>query len=64
LELAASRNLGYFNQLLRFNETQNDVERMILVLRWFLSYLSEDQPEKKKPYNPVIGETHVCRVIS
>jgi hypothetical protein len=62
LELAAARKLGHFNHLLSFNEKETDVERMMLVLRWFLSYISEEQPNKK-PYNPVIGETHTCKVV-
>jgi len=61
LELAASRKLGHFNHLLTFNEAESDVDRMMMVVRWFLSYISEEQPNKK-PYNPVIGETHVCKV--
>jgi len=53
--------LGHFNHLLGFNEAESDVERMMMVVRWFLSYISEEQPNKK-PYNPVIGETHTCKV--
>jgi len=61
LELAANRKLGHFKSLLPFNEVDTDVERMMLVVKWFLSYISEEQPNKK-PYNPVIGETHTCKV--
>jgi len=61
LELAANRKLGHFKSLLPFNEVDTDVERMMLVVKWFLSYISEEQPNKK-PYNPVIGETHTCMV--
>jgi len=39
------------------------VERMLTVVSWFLTLISEDQPDKK-PYNPVIGETHKCSVLS
>jgi len=63
LELAASRKLGYFDILSSFNEVDTDLERIVLVLRWLLTYVSDDHPDKK-PYNPVIGETHVCSIES
>jgi len=63
LELAASRYLGYFDLLLNLTHIDNEIERMITVLRWFLTYTSEEEPDKK-PYNPVIGETHKCKVKS
>jgi len=49
--------------LLNLGRIESDVDRMITVLRWFLTYISEDHPDKK-PYNPVIGETHKCKVRS
>jgi len=62
--LSATRKLGYFNQnLIAFNEVNSDLDRLFLVLRWFFAYISEEKPDKK-PYNPVIGETHVCKVHS
>jgi hypothetical protein len=60
LELAGTEKLGHFNNLISFNEVNSDIERMILIMRWFFSYISDLKPDKK-PYNPVIGETHVCR---
>lgn len=61
LELAAARYMGHLAQLEGMSDDLKPVERMVIVIRWFLAAFAELDFEKK-PYNPVLGETHQCSV--
>jgi len=57
LETIGHRELNYFDDILALNREESPKERMLVVLRWFIKGLhEEDFP--KKPYNPVLGEVH------
>jgi len=58
-ELAAFRTLGYVHLLLRANRETDPFRRFLCVLRWYLSYTQKEK-FKRKPYNPILGETHAC----
>lgn len=49
--------------LLSYDEVGSPHNRMLLVLKWFLSTIQDEQ-YSKKPYNPILGETHHCFVES
>jgi len=63
LELAAIRYMSKFSILLEANKTTDPVERMLAVLHWFAVCMVEAKMYKK-PYNPVVGESHYCYVTS
>jgi len=59
LEMVSLRYLTRFPILLEANEHTEPQYRMLHVIRWFLSSLAESKMYKK-PYNPVVCETHSC----
>jgi len=59
LEVAAGRYLARFDSLLTANEQTTPAYRMLHVVHFFLSSLYRAKLYKK-PYNPIVGETHMC----
>eukprot|EP01130_Rhizamoeba_saxonica_P005751 TRINITY_DN2281_c0_g1_i1.p1 TRINITY_DN2281_c0_g1~~TRINITY_DN2281_c0_g1_i1.p1 ORF type:complete len:376 (-),score=104.95 TRINITY_DN2281_c0_g1_i1:109-1236(-) len=61
LELVALRELQTFNALTAINNYDDPLERMLQVTRWYMTMV-RDEVMEKKPFNPVIGETHMSFV--
>lgn len=61
LEVAANRYLARFDSLVTANGQSSPAYRMLHVCHFFLSTLYR-MKLYKKPYNPVVGETHYCFV--
>jgi len=61
LELASSRYLGYLDQLQNLSIQKDPLQRLVMIIRWFLAAYCELEFEKK-PYNAVLGETHECYI--
>jgi len=61
LEFVSLRYLTRFPILLEANNHSEPHYRMLHVIRWFLSSLI-DAKMYKKPYNPVVCETHSCYI--
>jgi len=60
LEVLASRELSSISRLYELNNhPQDSLQRFLCVARWVVSFLSKETIEKK-PYNPTIGEEHIC----
>lgn len=59
LEVAAVRYLARFDSLLTANEQSSPAYRMLHVIHFFLSSLYRAKLYKK-PYNPIVGESHIC----
>lgn len=57
------RITNYFNTpdiLIEANETDDDLQRFLLVLKWYLSGWHIAPKAVKKPLNPVLGELFTC----
>jgi len=63
LEFVSMRYLTRFPILLEANAQSEPQYRMLHVIRWFLASLVEAKMYKK-PYNPVVCETHSCYIES
>jgi len=63
LELGGSRLLSHIEYLYLLNREKDPINRMIAVVRWYLTFTQRERFEKK-PYNPLLGETHECSVES
>jgi len=61
LEMATVRYLTKFPLLLEANTHTDPEYRMLYTVRWFLASMV-DAKMYKKPYNPVVGETHKCHI--
>eukprot|EP01123_Difflugia_compressa_P012585 TRINITY_DN543_c2_g1_i1.p1 TRINITY_DN543_c2_g1~~TRINITY_DN543_c2_g1_i1.p1 ORF type:complete len:439 (+),score=74.10 TRINITY_DN543_c2_g1_i1:120-1436(+) len=61
LELVAYRELQLFHMLFDIVHHTSPYDRFLCVVRWYLGLVREETMEKK-PFNPVIGETHLCWV--
>jgi hypothetical protein len=62
LEVIAHRELSSISTLYQLNNYPEDsLQRFLCVAKWIVSYLSREKIEKK-PYNPTIGEEHICWV--
>lgn len=61
LEVAATRYLARFDSLVTANSQTSAAFRMLHVCHFFLSTLYR-MKLYKKPYNPVVGESHCCFV--
>jgi len=60
LEVLAYRELTNISTLFELNNhSQDSLQRFLCVVRWIVSFLSKEKMEKK-PYNPTIGEEHIC----
>jgi hypothetical protein len=59
LEVCAARYLTRFDSLLTANGQSSPAYRMLHVIHFFLSSLYRVKLYKK-PYNPIVGETHYC----
>jgi len=59
LEVCAVRYLARFDSLLTANAQSSPAYRMLHVIHFFLSALYRVKLYKK-PYNPVVGESHYC----
>lgn len=57
LEVMALRELSLFHVLNPINDEKDGFERFLGVIVFFLSMLRQETSEKK-PWNPIIGETH------
>jgi hypothetical protein len=63
LEIIALRQIITYRHLFEANSATNDLERFMRVLRWFLGTIQQESFEKK-PFNPVLGENHICWVAN
>jgi hypothetical protein len=62
LEVIAHRELSSISTLYQLNNYPDDsLQRFLCVTKWVVSFLSREKIEKK-PYNPTIGEEHICWV--
>jgi len=59
LELVAFRELQLFHILFEINQETDPLARFLAVVKWNLGLVREETMEKK-PFNPVVGETHLC----
>jgi len=60
LEVLAYRELANISALYELNNNPEDsLQRFLCVARWIVSFLPKEKMEKK-PYNPTIGEEHIC----
>jgi hypothetical protein len=60
LEVIAHRELSNISLLYQLNNYPDDsLERFLCVTKWIVACLSREMIEKK-PYNPTIGEEHIC----
>lgn len=60
LEVIGHRELANFNTLLTLCDHPTDpLERFLCVVRWIISCFPQEHIEKK-PFNPTIGEEHIC----
>eukprot|EP01114_Cavostelium_apophysatum_P019741 TRINITY_DN6443_c0_g1_i3.p1 TRINITY_DN6443_c0_g1~~TRINITY_DN6443_c0_g1_i3.p1 ORF type:complete len:758 (+),score=220.97 TRINITY_DN6443_c0_g1_i3:191-2464(+) len=57
LEVLGSRELSSFEVLLPISHEPDPLQRFLWVLKWYLATIQQEQFHKK-PFNPVIGETH------
>lgn len=57
LEVMGLRELSQFHVLYPINEKENAHDRFLVVIAYFLSMLQQETSDKK-PWNPVLGETH------
>jgi len=57
LELLGFRELNSAEMLLHYDQEGSPGSRMLLVVKWFLSTI-QDEKYTRKPYNPILGETH------
>eukprot|EP01122_Echinamoeba_exundans_P010269 TRINITY_DN3807_c0_g2_i1.p1 TRINITY_DN3807_c0_g2~~TRINITY_DN3807_c0_g2_i1.p1 ORF type:complete len:910 (-),score=217.61 TRINITY_DN3807_c0_g2_i1:623-3352(-) len=63
LEIIALRQIITYRHLFEANNATNDLDRFMRVLRWFLGTIQQESFEKK-PFNPVLGENHICWVAN
>jgi oxysterol-binding protein-related protein 8 len=61
LEVMSYRETTLFKLLFGINEVADPTERFLRVLKWHLSMVRQENFEKK-PFNPVLGETHISFV--
>eukprot|EP01122_Echinamoeba_exundans_P015715 TRINITY_DN759_c0_g1_i3.p1 TRINITY_DN759_c0_g1~~TRINITY_DN759_c0_g1_i3.p1 ORF type:complete len:365 (+),score=65.52 TRINITY_DN759_c0_g1_i3:605-1699(+) len=61
LEVMSYRETTLFKLLFGINEVTDPTERFLRVLKWHLSMVRQENFEKK-PFNPVLGETHISFV--
>lgn len=63
LEAIGCRHISRFHLLQQANKIEDPKERMLCVIKYLLSrHLDESKEFYKKPYNPLLGEVHHCRV--
>lgn len=62
LEMVAYRQLSLFKALYGINEETDGLKRMLIVLKYF-ACLPKNETHNKKPWNPILGETHMARVV-
>jgi len=59
LEVLGQREVSAYDVLCTINTKKTPLERMIAVVTWLLETLPQEL-WRKKPYNPLLGETHEC----
>jgi len=57
LELISHRELLLFDILFQLDTLENQLERFMVAVKWYISLVRQETMEKK-PFNPVLGETH------
>lgn len=62
LEMVAYRQLSLFKVLYGINEEEDALKRFLIVLKYF-ACLPRNESHNKKPWNPILGETHVAHVV-
>lgn len=61
LEMVAYRQLSLFKTLYGVNEEEDALKRFLVVLKYF-ACLPRNETHNKKPWNPILGETHMAHV--
>ena len=61
LEMVAFRQLSLFKALYGVNEEEDALKRFLVVLKYF-ACLPRNESHNKKPWNPILGETHMAHV--
>lgn len=61
LEMVAYRQLSLFNTLYGLNEEEDALKRFLIVIKYF-ACLPRAESHNKKPWNPILGETHCAHV--
>jgi len=59
LEIVAHRKMSFFHELFPIIEADGPLKRMLNVVQYYFT-TTRCETIEKKPYNPVIGETHFC----
>ena len=59
LEMVAFRQLSLFKALYGVNEEEDAIKRMLIILKYF-ACLPRNESHNKKPWNPILGETHIA----
>ena len=63
LEVIGYRELTFFEVLLQLNKEEDPLQRTLIVIKWLLCTIQQETFHKK-PYNPLLGETHECHIES
>jgi len=61
LELIGYRELQLFHLAFEINKYEDPLDRFMAIVKWYMGMVREETIEKK-PFNPVIGEEHLCWV--
>lgn len=61
LEIMSERELLTFHILFKLDNEEDPLKRFLIVLEFIISIIRTEKMEKK-PYNPVLGENHICWV--
>jgi len=61
LEVIAHRKIVSFHELFEAMDEPDALKRFLLMVRFYYT-ITRAETYEKKPYNPVIGESHVCWV--
>ena len=59
LEFIPMKRMRGMEILNDYKDLEDPVDKMLCVLRWYLSCMTDDE-YGKKPLNPVVGETYMC----
>jgi len=59
LEVLGHREVSAYDVLCTINTKKTPLERMVAVTTWLIETLPQEL-WRKKPYNPLLGETHEC----
>jgi len=59
LEVIAHRKLNSFHELFNITHEEDPLKRFLIAVQYYFT-IPRSETYEKKPFNPVIGETHFC----